>query len=380
MLQKAIFAFVKISFLSAFNPYRGGISQFSEAVFEACSAEHECRAWTFIRQYPRLLFPGKTQFDDSVRGASHAARTMDTITPTSWKKTGKQIKEFHPDWHINHFWMPFFGPATGRVSKGVRPDSKVATIVHNLMPHEGRAFDRQLTMRMVRESDAFITMSSAVTSDLWHLKPEAKVLELFHPLYTHFGEKVNKKESRENLGLPEGARVLLFFGFIRDYKGLDLLLDAFARLGDKYWLVIAGECYGSFSGYQNQIDNLPNKDRVIVRQDYIPEEDVAMYWAAADLAVLPYKSATQSGITSIAFHFDTPVCVTDVGGLKEVVTDGKTGVVAHEPSAFSVAQAVELFFEEYAAADIEGNIQSLKKELSWSNFSTKMIEFFNGID
>jgi glycosyltransferase involved in cell wall biosynthesis len=144
--------------------------------------------------------------------------------------------------------------------------------------------------------------------------------------------------------------------------------------------VIAGECYGSFAGYKNQIDNLPNRDRVIVRQDYIPEEDVAMYWAAADLAVLPYKSATQSGITSIAFHFDTPVCVTDVGGLKEIVTDGKTGVVAHEPSAFSVAQAVELFFEEYAAEDIERNIQSLKKELSWSSFSTKMIEFFNGID
>lgn len=379
MRQKAIFATVKISFLSAFNPYRGGISQFSEAVCESCADDHDCRAWTFTRQYPEILFPGKTQFDDSVTGDAHASRTLDTINPTSWRKTGRLINEFHPDWHINHFWMPFFGPAMGRVSKVVRPNSKVATILHNLVPHEGRAFDKQLTMRVLRQSQAFVTMSSSVSDDLSRMMPNAPILQLFHPLYTHFGEHADPAVSRESIGVPKDAKVLLFFGFIRDYKGLDILLDAFARLGDEYWLVVAGECYGSFAPYQRQIDNLPNRERVLIHQDYIPEEDVAKYWAAADLAVLPYKSATQSGITSIAFHFDTPVCVTDVGGLKEIVEHGRTGVVANEPTPFSVSEAVELYFEKFASDEILANIRGLKDELSWRNFTNQMMSFLEQI-
>lgn len=373
--KRLILTPVKISFLSAFNPYRGGISQFSEALFHELDKEHQCKAWTFTRQYPGVLFPGKTQFDDSVKGESHAARSLDSIMPASWKKTGRLVNLYKPDWHVNHFWMPFFGPAFGRASKVIRPYSKVATIVHNLVPHEGRAFDKQLSMKLLRQSQAFITMSSAVTRDVQQFMPDTPVLELYHPLYEHFGPKADAVASRENLGLPKDAKVLLFFGFIRDYKGLDVLLDAFGRLGDDYWLVIAGESYGSFNDYQASINKLPNRDKVIVHQRYIAEDEVRGYWAAADLAVLPYKSATQSGITSIAFHFDTPVCVTDVGGLKETVEEGETGVVAVEPDGYSVSLAVERFFGEYEDVDFEANISSLKERLSWSNYARQLIQF-----
>lgn len=367
---------MRFAFLSAFPPFRGGIAQFSSALVQELRKAHAVEAFTFTRQYPGILFPGTSQYDPAGKDPVGARRMLDSIGPLSWGRTARAMAATTPDVAVLRYWMPFFAPALGTVAGGLRKRGvKVLSIVDNAVPHEPRFFDRPFTRWFLRRNDGLIALTEAVRTDILALHPGARVHLLPHPLYDHFGQALPRAEARIRLDLPADARVLLFFGLIRDYKGLDLLLDAFATLDPRYHLVIAGEPYGDFAPYQQRIDASPLKANIHVRARYIADAEVPAFFSAADAVMLPYKSATQSGITAIAYHFGTPLIATDTGGLKEAVHHGRTGLVVPEVSAEAIAAAIRAFFEVHDAAVFRANIATLRQELSWARFATSLADF-----
>lgn len=366
---------MRFSFLSAFPPYRGGIAQFSTALVLELRKGHHVEAFTFTRQYPDLLFPGTSQYDDPVVDEVGAVRVLDSINPLSWKSTSQRMLQAKPEVAVLRYWMPFFAPAIGSVAATLRKNGvKVITIVDNALPHEPHFHDRPLTRWFLRKSDGFIAMTEAVQEDIRTLCPQAKVKLMPHPLYDHFGTLVPQAEARQKLGLPAEARVLLFFGLIRDYKGLDLLIEAFGKLDERYHLLIAGEPYGDFSEYDRLIEASPLRDHIHRHTHFIADVEVPSFFSAADAVVLPYRSATQSGITAIAYHFGVPVVATDVGGLKEALNDGRTGIVVPEASASAIAAGVKELFDGDPST-LRANIAALREELSWDRFAKGLVEF-----
>jgi glycosyltransferase involved in cell wall biosynthesis len=369
---------MRIAYLSTFYPYRGGIAQFNASLYREFERQgHEVKAFTFTCQYPGILFPGKTQFvtEDETADEIPSERVLNTVNPFSYLKAASEIKKFNPDILIMKYWMSFFGPSLGTVAKMMPKHTKVITILDNVIPHEKRFFDRPFTQYFLNGNDGFVAMSEVVQNDLLTLQPEAHYIKRDHPLYDHFGQKLDKIEARGKLKLKSDKKTLLFFGFIRDYKGLDVLLEAFDFLDDSYQLVIAGETYGSFDKYQQQIEKMKNKANVFVFNDYITDSQVPVFFSASDVCVLPYKSATQSGITSIAYHFDVPLIATDVGGLKESISHLITGLIANECSAEEIAFQIRTYFDEQLQEPFEKNIRKLKKDLSWENFAKALLEF-----
>jgi glycosyltransferase involved in cell wall biosynthesis len=291
---------LRIALLSCFYPFRGGISQFNASLYLELGKSHTVKAFNFKRQYPEFLFPGKTQYvtkdDDAVPIESEAL--LDTANPFTYRRTYKAIRDWKPDLVIISYWMSYFGPSLGYVARRLRKRCKVISVLHNVIPHEPKFFDAPLTKYFLSGCTGNVTLCDEVAEDLHRLSPKALNATIFHPIYEHFGEKLPRGEAEKALGLTPGKRNLLFFGLIREYKGLDILLEAFAGLDDSYQLIIAGEPYGSFDKYQRLIDSSPAKDRIRLFTHYIKDSEVKDYFSAADLAVLPYRSATQSGITS----------------------------------------------------------------------------------
>lgn len=368
---------MRIAYLSTFHPYRGGIAQFNASLCRALAAGHEVRAFNFTRQYPDLLFPGRTQYVQPGDAADPVPndRVLDSVNPLSWPRAAAAINAIAPDLLVMKFWMSFFGPSLGFVAGRIRPPAKVVTVLDNVIAHERRFFDAAFTRYFLRRNHGFVAMSASVERDLLSLSPGARCLRLPHPLYDHFGARLDPAEARSRLGLPGGKRVVLFFGFIRDYKGLDLLIEAFGSLDDRHLLVIAGETYGSFDGYRALIERSPMKDGIRVFNDYIPDARVPEFFSAADVCVLPYRSATQSGITSIAYHFDLPVIATDVGGLGEDVGGRKTGLVAGPPEPGAIAAAIRAYFDGEMRPECVRNIARVKEEESWARFAERLIAF-----
>ncbi|MDR0566339.1 MAG: glycosyltransferase [Prevotellaceae bacterium] len=369
---------MKIAILSPFYPYRGGIAEFSNLLYGALSAQgHDVKAVTFCRMYPTFLFPGKTQYVESSSKFStiNTLRTLDSLNPLSYYKTARLIKNFHPDVVVIAYWMTFFIPAYATVARLLRKKAKIITLYHNVIPHEPHFFDRMLLKFFVEQSAASIVMSDAVRRDLLSLKPDAKLLYKPHPLYSHFGEALPKAQARARLGLQPDKKTLLFFGLIRDYKGLDLLIEAFGKLPPGYQLLIAGEPYGGFEKYRAQIAALPNAQRVRAEARYISDAEVPLFFSAADACVLPYRSATQSGITSIACHFGLPIIATDVGGLKEAIADNETGVIVAQPDAGEIEKGIKRFFEPGNTERFAANIGKLKRDLSWEAFAQAVANF-----
>ena len=324
---------MRIAILSCFYPYRGGIAQFNAGLYGELGKMHDVRAFNFKRQYPNFLFPGKTQYvterDEAIQVPSEAL--LDTAWPPSWERTARTIRRWNPDLLVLRYWMPWFAPSLGWVARRMKPGCKVVAILDNVIPHERHFFDKPLTRWFLGGVDGCITLCSEVSNDLLRWKPDARCKVSYHPLYSHFGEPLPRDEAERRLGLRPGCKNLLFFGLIRAYKGLDILLDAFAQLPPDYQLIIAGEPYGSFQKYQDMIDVNPGRDRIRVFPDYIRDSEVKLYFSAADLTVLPYRSATQSGVSSVSYHFGVPMVVTDVGGLRETVGGRGTGLVAQKP-------------------------------------------------
>lgn len=372
---------MRIAYLSTFYPFRGGIAQFNASLFRAFEKNNEVKAFTFTRQYPNLLFPGKTQkvIDDAQVDHIPAVQKLDTINPITYLTTARLIKAYAPDLLVMKYWMSFFGPSLGTVAKLMPAKTKVITILDNVIPHEKRFFDVPFTRYFLNQNDGFIAMSDTVKNDLLSFLPNAQCIKREHPLYDHFGAKLESNIARKKLKIHANKKTLLFFGFIRDYKGLDILLDAFGMLDDSYQLIIAGEPYGSFDKYSKQIDGLKNKKNVFVFTDYITDDQVPSFFSAADVCVLPYKAATQSGITSIAYHFNLPIIATDVGGLKESVHHMKTGIIVEKPSVELTAAAIDRYFNEDLHTKFIAAIALLKNELSWENFGKATLDFYQDL-
>ena len=385
---------MRIAILSCFYPYRGGISQFNTYLLEELSKKHTVKAFNFKRQYPGILFPGKTQkvaSDDTARSVESVS-LLDTANPLTYGKTAKAIAEFEPDVLLTRYWMSYFAPSLGSVTSKVRrrlekkgkKDFKAVAIADNIIPHEKHFFDIPLARRFARRQCGIVTLSHAVEQQLHQTCPKAKSVTIPHPRYSNFGEKIDTLQARKLIGMKGtdqeimSRKVLLFFGLIREYKGLDLLLEAMPYLDRSYTLVVAGECYGSFDKYRKIIESerfAPCKDNLILIDRYIPDNEVKNYFSAADVSVLPYRSATQSGISSISWNFDVPLITTPVGGLVESVGEAGTGMLTESVSAESVAKAIEKYFAENKKEEYLYNISLLKRELGWEAFTQKLEDF-----
>ncbi len=366
---------MRIAFLSVFYPFRGGIAQFNAHLLEALSEGNEVRAFNFTRQYPGFLFPGQTQYVTPQDKATpiESTRLLDSANPFTWRRTGRAILRWKPDVVVFSYWMSYFVPSHAPVARMLRRHGvKVVTVVHNAIPHEPKFFDKPLARRLFRLSDVLVSMCDAVTADIRSLCPDACIVQRPHPVYDHFGKKLDKAEAQKALGLDPQRRTLLFFGLIRDYKGLDLLIDAMPALGPDYQLVIAGESYGSFEKYQAQIDASGCADRIHVFNRYIDDDAVPGFFSAADVCVLPYRSATQSGVTAIALHFEVPVVATPVGGLAESIERPGIGVMARDITAQGVADAVKQLYAEGPETFAE-RIRIVKQENTWPAFAAAII-------
>ena len=369
---------MKTAILSAFHPFRGGIAQFNGNLYTELGKRADVKAFNYSRQYPGFLFPGKTQYvsagDDSF--PIDAEAVLDTANPLNWPGAARKIRRWQPDLLLMRYVMPYFAPSLGYVARSMKGRCKVVAIADNIIPHERHIIDKPFTKYFLSGLDGCITLCDAVSGDLHRWAPDLPSKVIFHPLYSHFGDKLPRAEAESLLGLRPGMKNLLFFGLIREYKGLDILLQAFDTLPDDYQLIIAGECYGSFDKYQAAIDASPARSRIHVFRHYIDDADVKKYFSAADLTVLPYRSATQSGVSSASYHFEVPMVVTAVGGLKETIGDTGTGLVAESVDANAVAGKILEFFagDELRRSCIE-HIRHERERLSWSSFSEELIKF-----
>jgi glycosyltransferase involved in cell wall biosynthesis len=371
---------MKIAYLSTFYPFRGGIAQFNANLYKTLQERHEVIPFTFKRQYPEFLFPGKTQYvtPDDKAIPIDSIPVLDTANPLMYHAAARKIAQSRPDVLIMKYWMPYFAPSLGVVAHQLKKQGcKVITILDNVISPEQRFFDKPLTSWFLRQNTGFVAMSGSVRDDLLSLHPAARFIQQAHPLYDHFGESLDKQVACKQLGIDPEKKTLLFFGLIRDYKGLDLLIDAMSSLDASYQLVIAGESYGDFGKYRQQIDASQAKQRITVLNRYIGDEEVPVLFSASDLLVVPYRSATQSGVIPIAYHFEVPVLATDVGGLKETIEGAKTGLVC-QPQVESLVQGIHEVFLGGTAAFI-ANIQEEKKNLSWERFADALIAFVQSL-
>jgi glycosyltransferase involved in cell wall biosynthesis len=367
-------------------PYRGGISHFTTVLTHEFEKDHEVLVVNFKRLYPSFLFPGKTQYDESKSPVSvESARTIDSLDPFSFWKTARTIARFEPDLVVFQWWQPFFGVAyflilwfLKRFMRG-KPVS-IVILCHNVLPHESSPVDRMLIKIGFRQASSFLVHSTEDEANLRRLKKDPRVR--VHPLpvfdmFRHGG--YTKTDAKAALGIE--GRIVLFFGYVRDYKGLNILLDGFAGCAGRIdaTLMIVGEFYGGKENYIAKIDQLGIADRVIVVDQYVPNEEVEKYFAACDVVALPYLSATQSAIVQVAYSFDKPVIVTRVGGLPEVVEDGSTGFVVPPRDPGAVGDALVKFFEASDPAVMEKNIKAAKERFSWGGCKRALLELDDSV-
>jgi glycosyltransferase involved in cell wall biosynthesis len=368
---------MKIAMLSVFHPYRGGIAQFSGRLFRELEKQHEVKAFNFKRQYPSVLFPGKTQYvtADDHTDAVPNMRILDSVNPVTWHFTYKQVLSFNPDLYISRLWMPFFGPSFGYVSSRLKSSCVRLAIIDNVQPHEKHFFDVPFTRYFLNRHDGFIVMSKQVADDLIHYRPDARFILSPHPLYDHFKQKIPRHEACRLLSINEKKKILLYYGFVRKYKGLDLLIDSFSKLDEGYHLIIAGEWYEDSSEFERKIQ--PLSDRITFMNRYIGSEETRLLFSAADACTLTYLQATQSGVAAIAMHYEVPLVVTRAGGLFEPVEKYNIGLVANDFSADTIAGCINRLFSDGHAASFKNGFALLKQELSWSRFSEELISFYN---
>ncbi len=374
----------KVFIIGPAYPLRGGLATFDELFCNAFNEQgHQCEIISYSLQYPGFLFPGSTQFDTSgITPKNIRIHTLiNSVNPLSWIKTARFIKQQKPDFIVFRFWIPFMGPALGSIARMVRKSGiKVLAITDNVIPHEKRIGDVSFSKYFINSCDGFITMSKAVMSDLEKFTNTSHKKYLLHPLYTSFGEKLNQLDARKALGLTEDKKIVLFFGLIRKYKGLDMLLDAFHELkSDKdINLVIAGEFYEDKQPYLDLIEKYQIEDQVILHSKFIANEDVKLYFSAADMVALPYRSATQSGVTQVSFHFEVPTLVTNVGGLAEIIPDKVAGYVV-DSSGKAIAEAIQDYFTNNRKASFSEGMKREKQKYDWKLFVNEVIDLFKNL-
>ena len=369
------------------HPLRGGgMATFNERLAQAFQDNgDEVEIVTFSLQYPSFLFPGKSQYsDEPAPEGLHIKVLISSINPISWLRTGNHIRKQKPDIVIFRYWLPFMGPALGTIARIIKKNnySRILAITDNVVPHEKRPGDVPFTKYFLGSCDGFVTMSRSVQQDLQRFEPNKPNLYLAHPLYDNFGTIESKTEACEALGLDPNYSYLLFFGFIRAYKGLDLLLKAMAderiKQRKNLKLIVTGEFYEDAAPYYKLIEELQLNDQLILRTDFIPNSEVRHYFCAADLIVQPYKHATQSGVTQVAYHFNKPMVVTNVGGLAELVPDGEVGYVV-EPQPQPIADAILDFYSSGKANSFSQRIQNYKQRFSWDAFTKAIYKLAAGL-
>ena len=366
-------------------PYRGGIATFNERLaLEFAGMGIDIDIETFIIQYPSFLFPGKTQYNDKPAPENlKIRRTINSINPLNWLKVGRRIAREKPDLVIIRYWLPFLAPCLGTIARLIRRNKHtiIICLADNVIPHEHRPGDRLLTNYFMKRIDGLIAMSQSVLKDGNSFRKNLPQGFCPHPIFDNYGEKLPFELAKQKLKLDPNIRYLLFFGFIRDYKGLDLLINAFAdgRLRKfPVKLLVAGEYYSSPEPYLTLIKEKKLENFIDMRTEFIPDDQVNLYFSAADMVVQPYKSATQSGVTQIGYHFNKPMLVTNVGGLSEIIPDGKIGYVV-EPNSLEIANALVDFYENDRIDEFEANIVEEKKKFSWSNMANTFLSVYNKI-
>lgn len=365
----------RIAILGPAYPYRGGIASFNERLaLEFLNHGFQVRLFNFTLQYPSIFFPGKNQYHDGPQPKGlDIVRTLNSINPISWITTANKINDFQPDLLISRFWHPYLGPSIGHVLKKVK--AKNVVVVDNVYPHEKTSGQEIFIKNFMRQVHVPIAMSKTVSGDLSSFFEEDKIIYSPHPLYDNYGSAIDKSKAKDILGLEQEAKYILFFGLIRKYKGLDLLLKAFKEIHeqlDNTSLLVAGEFYDDQQKYESLIDELGIRNKVIIHPEFIPNDKVAAYFSASDLIAQTYKTATQSGISQIAIHFHKPLLLTKVGGLSEIIEDGKHGVLV-DPEPLQIANGIVRFFRDMKPSSTELNISDLSKEYSWTNFYEKII-------
>ena len=367
-------------------PFRGGgIATFNERLARQFIAEgHKVTIFTFSLQYPSFLYPGKTQYsEDPAPDDLDIHIKVNSINPFNWFKVGREIRKMAPDLLVMKFWIPFIGPSLGTIARRARKNGKTKAIVvvDNMIPHESRIGDSTLIKYFAKSVDGFLAMSRSVQKDIESFNTGKPTVFAAHPVYDNFGAQHEKSAAKKLLGLDESVGYLLFFGFIRDYKGLDLAIEAMAdpRLkSKKIKLLIAGEFFSDSKPYDDLIARLDIADKIELRTDFIANDDVGKYFCASDIIVQPYKTATQSGVTQIAYHFDKPMLVTNVGGLAEIVPDGKVGYVT-DVDVKAIADALVDFYDNEREAAMIEEVVKEKVRFGWDFFVEQLFELADKI-
>ncbi len=376
---------LNILFLGPAYPYRGGIASFTDRLsVEFEKQGHHVELYTFTIQYPSLLFPGKTQLSKEAP-PSHlkAKRVINSINPFNWINVGIQIQKSKPDLILVRYWIPFLAPALGTILRFATKNTKtkVICIADNIIPHEKRPGDHALTAYFNKCIDGYVVMSDQVKQDLLQLDNRKPFAFLPHPIFENFGIPVPSDQAKKELNIHHSGGLVLFFGLIRAYKGLDLLLEAFSKQQIKdlnLKLIIAGEFYDKKEKYSALIEKLGIQNSILIEDAFIPNSRVPLYMSAADVLVQPYRHATQSGVSPLAMHFNLPMIVTDVGGLKEMVSDGKTGLVV-QPTADGIANGLIEYFNR-GKSEFEQNIPAFKKQFSWESMYEGIMKLYQSLN
>jgi D-inositol-3-phosphate glycosyltransferase len=369
---------MKIAIIGPAYPYRGGIANFSERLAaEFVSSNDEVHLYTFSMMYPNFIFPGKTQFSDTaLQYDLKIFREINSINPFNWIRVGRHIKKANYDLVLFAYSIPFLSPSLGSIARIIKSNksTKIVSIIHNLHPHEKRVGDNILSTYFLNSCYAHLALSDKVNQDILELMPNAKTIYSPHPIYDTFGKIIDKAEAKLQLNLSNNTNYILFFGLIRKYKGLDILINAMSIVKEKLpntKLIIAGEFYEDIEKYMAQVEGLGLRDEILMYNQFIPEDKVNLYFCAADIVVQPYKNATQSGITQICYHFNKPMIVTNVGGLAENVPNDIVGFVCL-PNTKEIASSIINFYNLDKEDTFINNIKIEKKKYSWEKLVEKI--------
>ena len=377
---------MKIALISVFPPYRGGIATHSYILYEnLIKQNHDVMVVNYLKQYPSFLFPGKNQFDINDLGVKNQSlRLINTMSPKTWKQASETIVDYNPDVVIFRFWNPFFAISLGSIAKYLKKKNfskPLLSICDNIIPHENFLGSSLLTKFYLKYIDGFVVQSETVKNELESLKKDAKIVKRFHPIYDIYGDRKNKTESKKQLGI-KSKHVILFFGIIREYKGLDILIESINILKNKlddFHLLIVGECYENINKYLSLINQFELNHLVTFINEYVSEKDISKYFSCSDVVVLPYKTASQSGVIQIAYNFNTPVVTTDVGGLSEYIDDGNTGVLVESKNPIQLSEVLYDNLVNDCFNQFSKNIEDYKKKFSWEYFIEGIDEIISEI-
>lgn len=374
---------MRLSLISVGPPYRGGISDLSALIYEELNKEHQVQFINFKRQYPSILFPGKTEYKVGDRASDFPSdRIIDSINPFTWWKAVRLIETHGSDWAIFRYWNPFFSPLIAFIAGKLRRKSiKVAILVDNLVPHEESFIDSWMARAILSRADHVFTMSKSVTNDVNEHKAGMGVSTLFHPLYEIYQTKHTKAEARADLNLPSHP-IILYFGLIRPYKGLDILIKALGNIKQdlkEHTALLLGEAYEDSQKYVDLIQAEGIAESTVFKNEFISDSELPLYFAAADVLVLPYRTATQSGIVGIALQMDRPVIATQVGGLGEYIQEAETGYLVEPENHEALGKAILNFFARGDQDSMPENIRNSKSQYSTRSFCTKLIQGLSNV-